>query len=194
MENQTPELNDKKDSKGANNTIVRILIIVIIILVLGLVYAFAFQDKQEEKSNLSTNATNSNQNNNSQVLDNRAEFKTTNENTEENKDEKEAAAEQDPNAVSRDEQRIADIKRIQEALVEFKSDRGNYPEKMEELAPDYLSEIPKNPTPGGIDYIYTPIGALPAQYYDLAYELEVGTSEVKDAGTHIANPEGIANI
>lgn len=96
-------------------------------------------------------------------------------------------------SIKRDEQRISDIKKIQKALADYNKDKGNYPEKMEELVTaKYLAELPKNPTPGGIDYVYTPIGSLPAKYYDLAYSLEVGTEEVKDAGEHIANPDGIA--
>lgn len=99
----------------------------------------------------------------------------------------------DNEAIKRDEQRISDIKKIQQALADYKKDKGNYPEKMEELVSSkYLSELLKNPTPGGIDYVYTPIGSLPAQYYDLAYSLEVGTDEVKEPGDHIANPDGIA--
>ena len=194
MENQEQEKNEKRNSKGANNTLVRVLIVVIIILVLGLVYAFAFQGEEDgTKSNDNTNVSTTalNQNSNSQIEDGRAEFKTSDEGEE--KTVEEATAEQDPDAVSRDEQRIVDIKSIQDALVKYKDATGNYPEQMNELMPDYLSEIPANPEPGGIDYIYTPIGKLPAQYYDLAYELEAGTSEVEGAGTHIANPDGIAN-
>lgn len=93
---------------------------------------------------------------------------------------------------ARDEQRITHIEKIRSALKKYYNDNGNYPEKMEELVTGgYLSKLPKNPTPGGIDYVYTPIGSLPAKYYDLAYSLEVGTSEIS-AGEHIANPDSIA--
>jgi len=108
-----------------------------------------------------------------------------NTNTEENK-------ETDPEAKARDDQRITQVKEIQAALTSFFENKGNYPEKMEELVTErFLSELPQNPAPGGINYVYTPIGSLPAQYYDLAYSLEVGTDEV-GAGDHIANPDSIA--
>jgi len=86
---------------------------------------------------------------------------------------------------------LADIEAIRSALKKYNDDEGNYPEKMEDLVTGgYLAELPKNPTPGGMDYVYTPIGALPAKYYDLAYSLETGTEELS-AGDHIANPDNI---
>lgn len=196
METQKEEGNIKKSSNGMNNTMIRVLIVVIIVLVLALVYIFAFQDR-EEKNQDNSNLTTANQNSNAQVNDNRSDFKTTNSQEGQEVDVSGESqieeAEKSPEAVSRDEQRVADIKKIQDALAKFKNEKGNYPEKIEDLVPTYLSEIPKNPAPGGIDYVYTPIGKLPAEYYDLAYELEAGTAEVKDAGTHIASPDLIAN-
>ncbi|MFA6525534.1 MAG: hypothetical protein WCT33_04690 [Patescibacteria group bacterium] len=98
----------------------------------------------------------------------------------------------DPEAKSRDEERLTEIEDIRTKLAKFNTDKGNYPETLEELVTEgYYEELPVNPTPGGIDYVYTPIGSLPAKFYDLAYSLEAGTTEL-EPGEHIANPENIA--
>ena len=96
----------------------------------------------------------------------------------------------DPQARTRDEQRVVDIKSLQAALrAHFEAD-GSYPDILDGLVPRFLQTLPQNSTPGGRDYIYTPIGSLPAQFYDLSYELEVGTDEVS-GGSHVATPKGL---
>lgn len=95
-------------------------------------------------------------------------------------------------AKTRDDQRIAGVEELRAKLKMYFDDKGNYPETMDELVNEgYLTELPQNPTPGGIDYVYTPIGSLPAKYYDLAYSLEVGANDM-EAGEHVANPDYIA--
>ena len=97
----------------------------------------------------------------------------------------------DPDARKRDDQRIADVTSLRDALKKHFDEKSSYPDNFDGLVPGYLSALPKNPTPGGRDYNYTPIGSLPAKFYDLSYELEVGTDEVS-AGGHVATPDGIA--
>lgn len=98
----------------------------------------------------------------------------------------------DPEAKKRDDERLTEVEDIRIKLAEYYEDKGNYPESLEQLVTEgYFTEIPVNPTPGGMDYIYTPIGSLPAMFYDLAYSLEVGT-ETLEPGEHVANPENIA--
>ncbi|MFA6272074.1 MAG: hypothetical protein WC693_03120 [Patescibacteria group bacterium] len=98
----------------------------------------------------------------------------------------------DPEAKNRDEERLTEVEDIRTKLAKFNTDKGNYPETLEELVTEgYYEELPVNPTPGGMDYVYTPIGSLPAKFYDLAYSLEAGTEEL-EPGEHIANPENIA--
>lgn len=69
---------------------------------------------------------------------------------------------------TRDEKRLSDIKSLQNALELYQAENSSYPNSLEEL--DII--LPVNPTPGGKDYVYTPIGSLPAQYYDLCFTLE----------------------
>lgn len=96
-------------------------------------------------------------------------------------------------AKQRDEQRLKDIQEIADALKDFVNDAGNYPSEVAELVPDYLAQLPTNPTPGGFEYSYTPIGSEPATYYSLYYHLEVGAGDVS-AGDHEATPDGIATL
>lgn len=103
----------------------------------------------------------------------------------------ESLGEESASAQKRDEQRLEDIKRIRAALEKYKNENGNYPDDYPQLTPRYLSAWPTNPTPGGAEYVYTPIGSLPASYYDLSYVLESGAEGV-EAGDHIAGPDGIA--
>lgn len=91
----------------------------------------------------------------------------------------------------RDQQRLAHIKQIRDALERSKNDKGGYPESLSMLVPDYLAAIPVNPSPNGMEYSYTPIGSAPYTYYDLNYSLEVGAEDVS-YGNHTASPEGIA--
>jgi hypothetical protein len=98
----------------------------------------------------------------------------------------------DPEAKKRDEERLAEIEDIRTRLAEYYDSKGNYPESLEQLVTEgYYTELPVNPAPGGMDYVYTPIGSIPAMFYDLAYSLEVGTAAL-EPGEHIANPENIA--
>lgn len=94
-------------------------------------------------------------------------------------------------AKGRDTQRLADIKKIQDALESYKKDKNSYPETLEELVSAYISTLPENPSPGGEPYTYTPIGTQPYNYYDISYTLEVGVDDVT-LGAHTANPEGVA--
>ncbi|MFC1687758.1 hypothetical protein ACFL0L_04205 [Patescibacteria group bacterium] len=94
-------------------------------------------------------------------------------------------------AESRDKKRVSDIRSIQSALEEYKSDNDQYPEKITALTTEYLDVIPGNPVPGGITYTYTPIGTAPYLFYDLSYVLEVGIEDIT-IGDHTATPDGIA--
>lgn len=114
-----------------------------------------------------------------------------NENINLGVEEAEPTTEEEVAAETRDKQRLTDIRSIQAAIELYKADNDNYPDSSGDLIPDYLSAWLVNPAPGGADYIYTPIGSLPAQYYDLSYELEAGTEGIIE-GVHVANPDGIA--
>lgn len=96
----------------------------------------------------------------------------------------------DVEAQARDAQRVASIRSIQNALDRYRVQTGAYPETLDVLVPGFLSAIPKNLDES--DFSYTPIGSLPAQFFDLCYELEVGTGEI-GSGYHCANPDGVAN-
>lgn len=96
----------------------------------------------------------------------------------------------DVEAQARDVERVARVTQIQEALNAYKSSFNAFPETLDSLREGFLSDIPKDVD--GDDFSYTPIGALPAQFYDLCYELEVGTTAIS-AGYHCASPEGIAH-
>lgn len=176
-------MEEKPSSQKTNSTknIISIILIIIGIIIIALFLWLIFSEEEVTFTGGKTTSS-------KEVVNNGSNSSTTisEENTnEENK-------KNDPEAKARDEQRISDIEEIRSALTSFFDDKGNYPEKMGELVSEgYLSELPKNPTPGGIDYVYTPIGSLPAQYYDLAYSLEAGTDEI-EAGSHIANPDGVA--
>lgn len=95
---------------------------------------------------------------------------------------------QDTSAAARDAKRLADIKILQTALEVYKVDHDNYPANLEQLVDQgILNALPVNPTPAGKDYSYTPIGSLPAQYYDLCYQLEEDVLE-QTAGYHCVSP------
>ena len=114
-----------------------------------------------------------------------------NENVNLGVEEAEPTEEAETGAGLRDLQRVMHVRIIQGSLINYKEANGHYPDTSNDLIPDYLASWPVNPTPGGADYVYTPIGSLPAQYYDLSYELEVGAEGITE-GVHIANPDGIA--
>ncbi len=91
-------------------------------------------------------------------------------------------------ARARDVKRLADVRAYFAALSTYYGDNGNYPSTLDELVPDYLSGILTNPTPGGMNYEYTPIGVEPAKFYSLYYKFEVGTENIP-AGEHEATPQ-----
>lgn len=107
----------------------------------------------------------------------------------------EVAKEDVPEATDRDKERVEEIESLRTALKKFNDDRKGYPESLDELVSKYMKDVPKNPTPGGQEYSYTPIGSADKQgvfgYYDLGYTLEVGVNDLS-AGLHIANPDGLA--
>lgn len=107
----------------------------------------------------------------------------------------EVAKEDVPEATDRDKERVEEIESLRSALKKFYDDRKGYPESLDELVSKYMKDVPKNPTPGGQEYSYTPIGSADKQgvfgYYDLGYTLEVGVNDLS-AGLHIANPDGLA--
>ena len=132
-----------------------------------------------------------NANENVNENENTNETLETNENTNLGVEEAEPTVEAESDAELRDIQRLSHVRIIQGAIITYHDANGNYPDTKADLIPDYLASWPVNPTPGGADYVYTPIGSLPAQYYDLSYELEVGTEGIIE-GVHVANPDGIA--
>lgn len=61
-------------------------------------------------------------------------------------------------ALSRDAKRISDIKQIQTAVEIYFNDKNKYPESINtQEFTFYMSKIPTNPTPGGINYEYKAI-------------------------------------
>lgn len=119
------------------------------------------------------------------------EFDTVieNANLNENINEVVLSEEEKTEALKRDEERIAEVGQIQTALELYLADKGNYPETGDELVPDYLEVWPTDP--GEYEYVYTPIGALPAKFYDVSFDLEVGSGEML-AGSQTVSPDEIA--
>lgn len=95
----------------------------------------------------------------------------------------------DPAAQTRDTDRMALVTQIRGALKAYKVKNAAFPDKLELLLDGFLTTTPKDPD--GSDFSYTPIGVLPAQFYDLCYSLEVGVDGV-EAGYHCATPDGVA--
>lgn len=95
-------------------------------------------------------------------------------------------------AENRDQTRIEDIDQIKSALDDFVADNNYYPDTIDEIVPDYISELPIDPMPESYEYSYTCIGSVdPCLYYDLSYTLEVGTDDLP-AGLNLESPEEIA--
>lgn len=90
-------------------------------------------------------------------------------------------------AEERDRTRLSHVDDLQKALDKYFKDKKSYPEKLDELVDKYLKELPKDPSTNEV-YSYTPIGSLPAKYYDLLYTLEVGVDD-KPYGANVASPE-----
>lgn len=59
-------------------------------------------------------------------------------------------------------EKISEVEVLQTYLEQYRIEHGYYPERLEEIKVNFSLE----------DYTYTPIGALPTQYYDLCYNLE----------------------
>ncbi|MBL7047291.1 MAG: hypothetical protein ISR95_06665 [Candidatus Marinimicrobia bacterium] len=168
-------------SSKSNSKIILITIGVIVVALL-VWYLFITLSDSSDNTQTATNLTNLDEAD-ALILEGVNE-NTNNTNTEVIND--------DPEAKERDIERVADIEDIRGKLATYNTDKGNYPENLEDLVTEgYYDVLPANPTPGGIDYVYTPIGSLPAKFYDLAYSLEAGTDEL-EAGEHIANPDSIA--
>lgn len=92
-------------------------------------------------------------------------------------------------AQKRDAQRLSDISQIRTALVLYADDHElKYPKTLDELAPDYISQVPVNPVPGGGDYTYEP--SKDFKSFTLSFLLEVGTGSY-GAGLHVLIPDGI---
>jgi uncharacterized secreted protein with C-terminal beta-propeller domain len=115
--------------------------------------------------------------------------------------EKETIAE-DATAVKRDEQRLSDIKQIQTALELYFNDHNRYPSEVtsggsiKSESTDssstpivYMSNVPVNPTPGGMPYAYT--AAADGENYKLVFKLEAGAGGFT-AGVMIADTSGIS--
>ncbi|MDD5342483.1 MAG: hypothetical protein PHI73_04075 [Patescibacteria group bacterium] len=96
-------------------------------------------------------------------------------------------------AKARDVKRLADIRTLFTALQSYYGEKGSYPNSLQDLVPEYLGGLPQNPTPGGVDYNYTPIGVQPATFFSVYYSLEVGVEDL-EAGDHEATPQGIATL
>ncbi len=112
------------------------------------------------------------------------------------KDENGEIADKDA-AKKRDEQRINDMETIRDAMKKYYDKNSTYPGELGMLVPEFLDQVPENPSPGGAIYSLTGIGAevkpgsKQYKYYDLVYVLEVGAKDL-EPGMHVANPDGIA--
>lgn len=97
-----------------------------------------------------------------------------------------------PAAIERDQQRLADIKSLRDALAKYFTDNESYPERLDGLVPSYLSKLPADPLgdQAKVPYTYTPIGSLPATYYDLGYYMEVGVEGLQPI-EHDATPDNL---
>ncbi len=109
-------------------------------------------------------------------------------------------------AKGRDAKRVSDIKNLQSALELYLDSCGRYPAvsgvvdigvglrtTMATGCPDdvslgtFIGELPRNPTPGGINYTYKG----DKDGYELRFKLEEGVSENIGAGMHTATQNGI---
>jgi type II secretory pathway pseudopilin PulG len=164
--------------------VISIIVIAVIIIGggIGLYYYSRHQSKSDsdkttsEDWNGNTNSTNTNENTNTEII---PSTQLTGSMLE--------------LAQSRDAKRLNDVRAISTALESYRGDKGNYPTELSSLVPQYLPNIPENPTPGGLSYDYTPIGSEPYTYYSLYYNLEAGSGDVI-SGDHEATPDGIATM
>lgn len=88
----------------------------------------------------------------------------------------------------RDGTRLSDTSQVKTALILYFDDNQKYPQKLDDLVPDYISNIPANPAPGGIPYTYEPSKDLSS--FKLSFVLETGNSSYA-AGLHVLVPEGL---
>jgi prepilin-type N-terminal cleavage/methylation domain-containing protein len=99
---------------------------------------------------------------------------------------------------ARDAKRVSDMSELQKAFATYYHDCGQYP-PIFTLTEDagctggttlgsYISAIPTNPTPGGIDYTYTYDGLTDTYVVDFVLEDQVNNL---DAGPHTLDQDGI---
>lgn len=119
---------------------------------------------------------------------------------------------------SRDAKRVSDIKQVQTALELYFADQNAYPSgtnlvlggaSAKTLSSTngfaataagtvYMGLVPNNPTPNGVDYVYT--SASPFAIYTLTFDLEENTGSLKGTGGTgggprcTANPDGITCV
>jgi len=122
-------------------------------------------------------------------------------------------------AKARDAKRVSDIKQVQTALELFLADRNGYPAgngiilgsasaaslsetnafSATSAGTLYMGKVPSNPTPGGVNYVYTSYtssakttvcSSVPCVWYEITFEIEGQTGGLP-AGAHAADPTGI---
>lgn len=107
---------------------------------------------------------------------------------------------------ARDAKRVADIKQVQTALELYFNDQSNYPGGTGTLGTTnfaclgtggfgtsgcggaYMGLVPSNPTPQGVDYVYTADGS--SGTYTIVFNLEGQTGGL-GTGNHTASQDGI---
>lgn len=86
--------------------------------------------------------------------------------------------------AERDLARMADVNLIKIGLSSFAQDEKRFPDRLAELIPKHLTEIPLDPQSGRpYHYFYSPAG------YTLSFSLESGALALS-AGDHILTPRG----
>ena len=93
------------------------------------------------------------------------EFDEVDENVNLNTNQPELTEDETIAAQARDEERVEKVAQIETALELYLADNGSYPETSDELVSDYLNAWPLDP--GEFEYVYTPIGALPAKFKEV---------------------------
>lgn len=124
---------------------------------------------------------------------------------------------------SRDAKRVSDIKQVQTALELHYADNNGYPVEaaanlgdannkcLDEDGPTlgfvaacdaggttYMGQVPKNPAPGGAEYVYKSLdsagaacAAAPCAFYSIDFTLEGSVGELTGPAAHVATPNGI---
>lgn len=102
---------------------------------------------------------------------------------------------------ARDAKRVSDIKQVQTALELFFNDASSYPTSADQGtaitwgATTYMAAVPSNPTPGGTNYAYNPLGVWPnSTSYTLTYTTEGQVGDITCTTypcLHTASPSGI---